>query len=508
MESSDTGMTRRKFLEGVAAASAFTVIPRSVLGGPGYVAPSDRINVAQIGAGTQALRQFNAGIMTRDDIQVTSVTDPNRDSQDYLDWSRFGVRGNIRRLLQDDSWGESDTGTRGGRDVAKSIIETYYGKVKRSRDFKGVRGYEDFRDMLAAETDADAVMIIVPDHLHAHMSIAAMEAGKAVIMHKPVALTPHELRRVLDTEKATGSVTHLLAYGSAMPERHRRLQSWLSGGIVGPIREVHNWTNRPVWPQGWTEYPKEKAGVPSGFNWALWQGPVRHQEYHPLLTHTLYRGWYNYGAGCLGDMGNYSLWQPHRFLDLDPPEMIEAYTNRSVVVNEDGICQSTASSPVAFPHASQIHFRHPAKGDRPEVDVFWYSGAMKPQTPEELIDDDEKLAGEGMLFVGDYGKILCGFRGENPRLIPERRMRAMGVGDEEVQELDQNDEWVEAIRTNGHSRGSFSDAASLAETTALGIIALRNPGQRLYWDSENMGFTNNEDANKLVRRDYREGWEL
>lgn len=506
MESSKNGITRRKFLEGVAAASALTVVPRRVLGGPGYVAPSDKIVVAQIGAGTQALRQLNAGMMTRDDLQVTSVTDPNRESQDYVDWSQFGTRRSIRRLLEDDSWGEGDTGTRGGREYARRIIETYYGKKQGSGSFSGVRGYEDYREMLAQEDEADAVIIIVPDHLHAHMSIAAMEAGKAVIMHKPIGLTPHEVRRVLETEEATGAVTHLLAYSA--PETHRRLQSWLKGGIVGPIREVHNWTNRPVWPQGWSDYPKDRASVPDGLNWDLWQGPLPNQDYHPLLTHTLYRGWYNYGAGCLGDMGNYSLWQPHRFLQLDPPEMVEAYTNKSVILNEDNVCRSMDCSPVAYPNASQIHFRHPARGDRPAVDVYWYSGAMKPQTPEELLEDGTTLPGEGMLFVGDYGKILCGFRGENPRLLPESRMRALGVGEEEREQYDQDDEWTEAVRTNGHTRGAFSEAASLAETTTLGIIALRNPGRRLFWDSEKMGFVGDEDANALVRRTYRDGWEI
>ena len=317
MASSKNTITRRKFLEGVAAASALSVVPRSVLGGPGYVAPSDTISVAQVGAGTQAIRQLNGGMMRREDIRVTSVTDPNLETQDYVDWSAFGTRRSIRRLLEDESWGEGDTGTRGGRGYAKRVIETYYGKRNGSGTYGGVRTYEDYREMLANEDEADAVIIIVPDHLHAHISIAAMEAGKAVIMHKPVGLTPHEVRRVLDVERETGAVTHLLAYSA--PEDHARLHSWLQEGIIGPIREVHNWTNRPVWPQGWPDYPAEKVQPPDGFNWGLWQGPLPHQDYHPLLTHTLYRGWYNYGAGCLGDMGNYSLWQPHRFLDLDPP---------------------------------------------------------------------------------------------------------------------------------------------------------------------------------------------
>ncbi|MEX2400927.1 MAG: Gfo/Idh/MocA family oxidoreductase [Rhodothermales bacterium] len=499
-------MTRRKFMEGVAAASAMTIVPRSVLGGPGYVAPSDKINIAQIGCGTQAINQFNTGILTRDDIQLTSVTDPNRDSQDYVSWGPFSTQRSARRLLQDDSWGEGDTGTRGGREYAKLISETYYGKTAGRESYDGIRAYADFREMLAQEDEADAVMVIVPDHQHAGIAIAAMEAGKHVIMHKPVAVTPYEVRRVMETIDRTGKITHLLAYHPK--EQFRRLESWLSGGMIGRIREVHNWTNRPVWPQGWSDYPQERVSVPDGMNWDLWQGPVPEQNYHPLLTHTLYRGWYNYGVGCLGDMGNYSLWQPHRFLDLDAPNMVEAYTNKSVILTEQNTCRNTNASPVAFPNASQIHFRFPAKGDRPEVDMYWYSGAMKPQTPKEMIDDGTQLPSEGMLFVGDHGKMLCDFYGGNPQLLPQSRMKALGVGEEEDVDSDQNDDWTHAILTDGHTPGSFKDAESLAYTTALGVIALRTPTERLHWDHANLGFTNSSEANNLVRRERREGWEI
>ncbi len=498
MNAPKNGISRRKFIGGMAAASALSVVPRHVLGGPGFVAPSDQVNIAQIGAGTQALRQLNGGTMRRSDVRITSVTDPNRDTQDYVDWGRFGTRRSIRRLLEDDSWGEGDTGTRGGRDYAKRVIDAYYARTGGS---DGVRTYEDYREMLAAEDDADAVVVIVPDHLHAHISIAAMKAGKAVIMHKPVGLSPHEVRRVLETEKETGMVTHLLAYSA--PETHGRLKSWLETGAIGEIREVHNWTNRPVWPQAWAGYPEDEAALPDGFNWDLWQGPVRRQAYHPLLTHTLYRGWYNYGAGCLGDMGNYSLWQPHRFLKLGAPDMVEAYTSKSVILNDELVCRTRHFSPVAFPSASQIAFRHPATADRSEVRVYWYSGSMKPQTPEEVLADGAQLPGEGMLFVGAEGKILCGFRGENPRLLPESRMASME--DEDVPNMDQDDEWVEAVRAKTPSRGSFAEAASLAETTALGIAAVQNPATRLLWDSENMKFAN---ADVPVRRTYQEGWEL
>ncbi len=144
-------MNRRGFLERVAAASAFTIVPRRVLGGPGFVAPSDMLLLAQVGCGTQAQRQVNIGMVSRPDLQFVAVVDPNRDSQNYVDWENFGNRNRIRRFLEDPAWGSSDTGIRAGRDVAKQIMETYY--RKHNRPAAGIRSYEDYRDMLEKEPD-------------------------------------------------------------------------------------------------------------------------------------------------------------------------------------------------------------------------------------------------------------------------------------------------------------------------------------------------------------------
>ena len=194
--------------------------------------------------------------------------------------------------------------------------------------------------------------------------------------------------------------------------------------MIGNVREVHNWTNRPFWPQGWQEYYKSGPPVPAGLNWALWQGPEPERPYHPNYTHAVYRGWYAYGAGCLGDMGFYSLWQPYRILDLGVPEFVEARPNNDAFVSETHVSDGGVVSLVGFPKASTLRWQHPATASRPSVDTFWYDGGMKPQTPEELYDDGEDLASEGMLLIGDKGKILCDFRGNKPRLIPQSRQRA------------------------------------------------------------------------------------
>ena len=474
-------INRREFL---AAASAFTIVPRRVLGGRGYIPPSDMILLAQVGCGMQAQRQVNTRFVTRPELQFVAVVDPNRNSQNYPDWSNFGNRNAIRQFLGDPTWCEGDNPAfagRGGREVAQHIMETYY--KKQNRPSAGMRSYEDYREMLEKETDIQGIINITPDHQHASINIAALKKGKAAIAHKPVALLPYELRRTLEASKAGSAGTHLLAYSNT-PDRHT-LEAWIKAGVIGTVREVHNWTNRPFWPQGWQEYYKTASPIPDGFNWTLWQGPALERPYHPNYTHCLYRGWYDYGAGCLGDMGLYSLWQPYRILELGVPVSVEARPNNDAAVNERGVPKGGVVSQIGLPKASTIRWRHPATATRPAVDTFWYDGGNKPATPEELYEDKEDLADEGMLIVGDKGKILCDFRANKPRLIPQARHKAFEGSvvakrfrhDERGRRMGEHaqeqDEDVErqlragrAARRSGHARGDR--AARALQAAAVG----------------------------------------
>ncbi|HET7697302.1 MAG TPA: Gfo/Idh/MocA family oxidoreductase [Vicinamibacterales bacterium] len=501
-------MNRREFIGTVTAASAWTIVPRRVLGGRGYVPPSDMILLAQVGCGMQAQRQVNTGFVRREDLQFVAVVDPNRDSQDYVDWENFGNRNRIRRFIEEPAWGEGDTGIRGGRDIAKQIMEIYY--RKHERPAAGIRAYEDFREMLEKEADIQGIVNITPDHQHAAINIAALKKGRAAIAHKPVALLPYELRRTLEAGAASAAATHLLAYSNS-PDRHT-LAAWIKAGVIGSVREVHNWTNRPFWPQGWQEYYTAGPPVPDGFNWQLWQGPVPDRPYHPNYTHCLYRGWYAYGSGCLGDMGLYSLWQPYRILELGIPEWVEGRPNNDAAVNERRVSTGGRVSQVGLPKSSTLRWRHPATPSRPAVDTFWYDGGNKPQTPEELYQDKLDLADEGMLFIGDKGKILCDFRATNPRLIPQARHRAFegSIATPEFDATSPEDEWVNALKQKAKSsKGSFENVAALAEAVTLATIALRVPYKRLVWDSAKLEFTNSPEATRLVRREQtRSGWEL
>jgi hypothetical protein len=208
-------------------------------------------------------------------------------------------------------------------------------------------------------------------------------------------------------------------------------------------------------------------------------------------------------------MGHYSLWQPYRILNLGVPEWVEGRPNNEAFVN-DLVSRGGRVSMVALPKASVVRWRHPATADRPAVDTFWYDGGMKPETPEELYENNEDLTDEGMLIVGDRGKILCDFRANSPRLIPHSRHRAFegSVGAADYDKTTPEDEWINAIKNGKKSKGSFEEVSALAEAVTLANIALRVPYKRLLWDKEKMEFTNSPEATKLIRREqYREGWE-
>ena len=491
---------RREFLATAAAMSTVTVLPRRVLGGPGRVAPSDKVNVALVGSGTQALRQLMGDWLPREDLHLACVCDPNRDSDDYRDWSPHGVRQRVRTFIGNSNWG-SETGIRAGREAGREVVEAYYAKTREQGAYTGCKTYVDFRDMLAESESIDAVIDMTPDHLHGTVNIAAMNAGKHVIAHKCLANVLHEVHTTVSVAKESGVTTHLMAWNND-PDFHQ-LKAWLHAGVIGDVKEVHNWSNRPVWPQGWMENPKESMAIPDGLEWDLWLGPVPHRPYHIDYTHALFRGWYDFGSGCFGDMGNYSLWRTYRMLDPGPVLRVSANaaTGAVIVGNQ---CQWRRSD-VGFPAASTVHFEHK------NLDIHWYDGGMKPRVAAGLLAPGEQLPSEGIMYVGEYGTILGNFLAGRFRLLPESRMKALAgslppaMSEEEVTSA--GDEYMHAIRDGKQSRGSFINAEYLAEATCLAAIALRT-GNALKWDAKKMTITNDEEADQHKRREYRAGWEI
>jgi hypothetical protein len=498
-------INRRKFIgAAVATTATISIVPRHVLGGKGFVAPSDKITVANIGCGTQGLREM-PDMLQNEEMQVVAVCDVNKSTTDYLDWSANGIRNGIRRTLGDDTWGANIKGIPGGRDIGKEYVEKFYAKNAASGSYKGCGSYEDYRELLAKEKDVDAVKIMTPDHTHAQIAIDSLNAGKHVITHKPIANRMMEARKVIDLAKQKNLVTHLQAWSTR--DDQIQMVKWLREGAIGELKEIHNWSFRPVWPQ-WTSLPSDRPKIPDGFNWELWLGPVPDRPFHPNFTHNVFRGWYDFGGGSMADMGHYSLFPLFRNLGIEVPAIsAKAYgtTNKTVV---DQVCQGI-NNHVAFPYSCQFKLSFPAHGKLPKVDLFWYDGGMKPFAPPELEEDGLDVASEGLMLVGDKGKILGGFLGENPRLLPEKRMKEVH-GDKEVPKAPRErrtDMWAKAIRTGTQTPGSFQYAGPITETINLAAVALR-AGKKVAYDSAAMKITNDERANKFLTREYRPGWEM
>ena len=505
-------MNRRKFL-GYAATSAgaFTIVPRRVLGGAGHVAPSEKITIANIGCGTQGLTEMVGGLLPNPEIQVVAVCDPNKETGDYVEWGKDSVRRRIASGLGRPEWRKGMKGCPGGRVVGKEIVELYYGDKAGSGQFKGCASYADFRELLEKERGIDAVKVMTPDHLHAAVAIAAMRKGKHVVMHKPLANRVLEARRVVETARQTKVATHFLPASAG--EQVRTVAGWIRNGAIGTLREIHNWSNRPVWPQ-YARIPTDKPPVPKGFDWDLWLGPSRPRPYHPHYTHAVFRGWYEFGGGPVADMGHYSLWPVFQEFDLEAPVAVES-TPSHVCEIVDNVSRRIRND-YSFPFASTIRFKFAAKGDRPAIDLFWHDGGMKPPTPEEVEEDNGVLPAEGMMFVGDKGKILGGFHCDNAQIIPERKSRAFWSGRgaavpktaERSRTRGRGPSWIAAFKGGEPTYGDFLLAGPISDAFNLGAISLRLGGRRLLWDSQSAKITNQPEANKYLTRDYREGWEL
>jgi hypothetical protein len=495
-------LDRRKFIGGIATTTlAMTILPRYVLGGAGYVAPSDKITLAYIGTGTQGLREIQP-LLSIPELQIIAVCDPQKYATGYYDWGKTGLRDEIRKTLKSPNWTPGGDNTiPGGLDNGKEIVDVYYSKFRNDQKIGSCKAYADFRELFEKEKDLNAVKVMTPDHLHGIIALAAMKRGISVTTHKPISNRLEEGFQVIETAKKSQATTHLIAWDSngSMDQ----VMKWINEGAIGTLKEVHNWSNRPVWPQ-YPTLPTDTPPVPNGMDWDLWLGPEAERPYHPYYTNMVFRGWYDFGGGSMADMGHYSLWTVFKALDLENPTIIEPTYSHVC-----GLRDSTAfqvKNDFSFPFASSVRFKYPAKGSRPAVDLIWYDGGMRPPVPEELYADNKELDPEGMMFVGDKGKILAGFHVDKPRLIPEMRMKEMAKPETAKKErISGFQQFIDAIKETRQCPGSFTEAWSLTEAVNLYGVALRT-GRMLKYDSSDRKITNNTDANKYLNREYRKGW--
>jgi predicted dehydrogenase len=385
-----------------------------------------------------------------------------------------------------------------GREPAQQIVNALYATQQRSGQYHGCTAYTDFRELLEKEHDVDAVVVCTTDNLHAAVSAAAMRKRKHVFCQKPLTHTIYEARRIAEIARETGVATQI-AVANQASEATRELCEWIWGGAIGPVRQVFNWSSRPFWPQG-LERPKDGEPVPEGLDWDLWLGPAPERPFNRAYLPFVWRGWGDFGCGALGDMGSYSFDTIFRVLKLEAPVSVEAST--------------TDRYDETYPMASIIHFDFGARADMPPVKFTWYDGGLKPPRPDELepgrpfkIPEEEE--DEGLLFVGDGGKILCGFNGSHPRLIPQSRMDAYKQPPKTLPRSPGNErEWLDACK-GGKVKpgGNFEFEGMVTETLLLGNVAART-GQRFTWDRPNMKANNSDLAQNYIRPERRKGWDI
>ncbi len=385
----------------------------------------------------------------------------------------------------------------GGREPAKRLVEAYYGAQKDS-SYKGCTAYRDFRELLEKEKDLDAVYVATPDHWHAPISMAAMRKRKHVLCQKPMTHSIGEARRMAQLAREMKVATSL-PVNNPSTESTRSISEWLADGAIGPVREVHNWSSRPFWPQG-VERPKEAMPVPEGLDWDLWLGPAPARPYNKAYLPFVWRGWYDFGCGSFGDMGCYSFAGLFKILDLTPPVAVEAV--------------SSESYDETYPKASIVHLDFPAHNGRAALRMSWYDGGLRPPRPAGMNAADNRLfqpgeEGEGILYVGDKGYLLAGFNGNNPRVYPEsdkyklppRQPGAHPRGDPAL------DQWIAACKGGPPALANFEIQSPVTEAFLLGCMAQRFAGQRLEWDTAKMRVTSFERANQYVDPEYRKGYE-
>ena len=367
-------LSRREFLaQSATAAAGFSIVPRHVLGGFGYVPPSDKVNIAFIGVGAQGLRVM-LHFLRETDVQGVAVCDVNKGSAGYPQWSDHEFCNSVRKLIGVDSgwdWLSPDqpiklthslqvTSGVAGREPAQKIVEGYYGAQKRSGQYKGCSAYNDFRELLEKEKDVDAVVVCTTDHLHAAISAAAMKKRKHVFCQKPLTHTIYESRRIGEIARETRVATQI-AVANQASEDTRLLCEWIWDGAIGPVREVINWSSRPFWPQA-VERPKESEPVPEGLDWDLWLGPAPERPFNHAYLPFVWRGWTDFGCGSLGDMGCYSYDTIFRVMRLETPVSVEA--------------SSTDRYDETYPQAEIIRYDFDARGDMPPLQASSHSRSL------------------------------------------------------------------------------------------------------------------------------------
>ncbi|MFO1513516.1 MAG: Gfo/Idh/MocA family oxidoreductase [Verrucomicrobiota bacterium] len=460
MKTSSQSLTRRQFLaDSTKAASALALTPALLAraDAPGdrrRLSANDKLNIAFVGVTGRGADNINE-ITSAEQVNVVALCDVD----------------------------ETNLNSAGAK-------------------FPAAKKYRDYRKLLDAEKSLDGVVISIPDHNHAPATMMALKLGRNVYCEKPLTRTVKEARAIGLAAREAKVATQMGNQGMAF-EGNRFINEWLADGCIGPVREVHVWSDRPTsrgklpgwWPQG-IERPTDTPPVPPTLDWDLWLGPAPWRPYHPAYVPFKWRGWWDFGSGGLGDMGIHNLAPVFAVLKLGAPASVNA--------------SSTPVYPESVPQANVVHYEFPARGELPAVTLHWYDGGITPPRPPELDDERELNREDGIIFVGDKGKMLVeGWGGEKPRLIPQKRDKEYQRPPKTLpRSVGHHKEWLLACRNGTPTRSNFEFAGPLTEAVLLGMVCVRSGGVKLEWDSANLKVTNEPDANQFLHYEYRKGWEL
>jgi predicted dehydrogenase len=444
----EVGMDRRQFLKAAGLAAAALAIGNSAVLAKTSVRrkhfrdPSRKLRIACVGCGGQG----NYDVAHLSDEEIVALCD--------VDWNRAG---------------------------------------KTFQKHPDAPKFKDYRKMLIEMGDKiDAVSITTPDHMHFPIAMMAMEMGKHVRVQKPMAHAVWEARQMAETAHRHGIVSQMGNQGHA-GEGIRLLKEWLDAGAIGQVREVHIWTDRPIWPQG-LERPTEIETPPEFLDWNLWQGVAPERPFNKCYLPFKWRGWWDYGCGALGDMGCHTMDAAFWALDLGAPLSIEA--------------ESGGGNNETAPNWSIITYQFPASGDKPPVTLKWYDGGKRPPRPKDL-EADRQMPKSGQLLIGEDGSIMdatdyC----DSPRIIPEAKMKAFKRPAKTIPRIpggDSHKEWIRACKGGPSCGSNFDYASLLTETVLLGNVAIR-AGRKVHWDGMNrwqINIPNAPDINRLLRPPYR-----
>lgn len=462
-------VSRRDFVKSTAlSAAAFMIVPRHVLGGKGFIPPSDKINIGIIGAGGKG-RQNTEEFLALDDVQVTAIADP----ANYWNLADFYYR------------------SEAGRGPVKDLVEEHY-KAK-TPNFK-VAEYLDFREMLEKEPALDAIVCSTPDHTHAYISLLAMRAGKHVYCEKPLTHNIWEARQVQQVARETGLATQMGNSGHST-DGIRQTVEYLRSGAIGKVQEAHSWVPAGRWIPGITGLPLGTSTVPIGFDWELWLGPRSLRPFHENYVPVTWRDFWDFGCGALGDFGCHDLdaatWAYH----LQAPESIQVFP-------------AGFSNENIGPYGEIGYYEFAKQGEQAPLKITWYSGGLRPDL-HEMLPKDYAYPHRGSMFVGDKGVIINEGGDRAPKLFPEKLRNSITPPKATIPRSNGHfRDWIDAIKGGPAASANFEYGARLTEITLLGVLSLRLGGQKIYWDAENMKAKGLPEADPFIRETMRQGWEI